>query len=381
MGASYSQLRQLSQEGKLSGDAIINALLKQGAAIDAEFKKIPVTVGQAFVVLDNAVGKYIFNFDKAEGATSALSASIVEMASHIDLIVELGTAIAGLLIIQRIGPLLGAAAAATTSYAVSSASLYSAVLSGNAVMLNGVKAAEAKAIADRNAAAAALELASAERARVAALVATIEAEIAAQVATRRSLGGGVNLNDPSAFMRKEVQASRDLAAAKALLATANNTVTVAETRLTVATVAQTEAMAAATIGSRIFAASLTTLRTVMNFLGGPAGLIMIAAAAIYYFATSLSAAEIEPKNSRKQMPISMSQSVVAPSPARKRLRSNCVKLKPLRLSPRVKFRKRLQSYSFKKHGSAIRGASHSAMKAKPHTPRQQSKKSKTLLMT
>lgn len=161
----------------------------------------------------------------------------------------------------------------------------SAVAQGNAMYAQGAVAVAARATAEREAARASLEAAAAERSRMAWLVASIEAEMAVQAKRRSMLGGGLYLTDAgrTAFMQREIALSRDLAAAKGLLAQADGVLAVAQTRTTAAIAAQTVALDAATFSARASAVAMRGLQSVMAFFGGPigAGITAIGAAVLY----------------------------------------------------------------------------------------------------
>jgi tape measure domain-containing protein len=95
MGVTIGQLRQLGQDGKLTGEAVFNALKGQFDAINTEFAKLPTTVGGSLTVLGNAAGQAVANLDKATGATAKLAAGINFLGTNIDTVLPvIGTAIA-----------------------------------------------------------------------------------------------------------------------------------------------------------------------------------------------------------------------------------------------------------------------------------------------
>jgi tape measure domain-containing protein len=88
LGVTIGDLRRMGAEGELTAKKIVEALLSQGAAMDASFGKVNVTVGQAFTVLNNHVIDAIGRLDQAVGASAALANAILFLAEHVD---ELGT--------------------------------------------------------------------------------------------------------------------------------------------------------------------------------------------------------------------------------------------------------------------------------------------------
>jgi tape measure domain-containing protein len=83
MGVQVGELRRLARESKLTGQVIFDALGKNGEQIDAQFAKMPVTVGQAFVVLRNHVSQWIGQMDSANKTTAAISHGIVVLSQNI----------------------------------------------------------------------------------------------------------------------------------------------------------------------------------------------------------------------------------------------------------------------------------------------------------
>lgn len=81
-------LKKLGEEGKLTSDRVIRALLAVGGQIDAQFAKLPVTIGQSFTVLQNAITRYIGQADAANGISKTLSGTIIGLANNIDTVAK-----------------------------------------------------------------------------------------------------------------------------------------------------------------------------------------------------------------------------------------------------------------------------------------------------
>lgn len=73
-------LRKFAAEGKLTSDAVIGALEKQGAVIDREFGEMPLTVSRATQQVRNALLQLIGDTDKTAGASKDLANAIADMA-------------------------------------------------------------------------------------------------------------------------------------------------------------------------------------------------------------------------------------------------------------------------------------------------------------
>ena len=54
MGVTRGELRKLGEEGKLTTEKVLTAVLNQGEALKAQAQSIPVTFGRAFQKLKNA---------------------------------------------------------------------------------------------------------------------------------------------------------------------------------------------------------------------------------------------------------------------------------------------------------------------------------------
>lgn len=88
MGVTIGQLRALGQEGKITAEAVFNALKTQAGIIDDEFSKLPVTVGAALTQISNSLLKFVGNLNEATGATAALVRGMQTWIRVIDLVAE-----------------------------------------------------------------------------------------------------------------------------------------------------------------------------------------------------------------------------------------------------------------------------------------------------
>jgi len=84
MGVSVGQLRSLGEQGKLTAEAVINALEKSGPQLAKEMDSASVTVGQAWTMVRNSMTKFVGDADTATGATSKLSSGLQGLSSVID---------------------------------------------------------------------------------------------------------------------------------------------------------------------------------------------------------------------------------------------------------------------------------------------------------
>jgi len=83
MGVTRGELRQMGQDGKISAEQVINALLKQRDVVAQQFAQLPITVGQSVTLLKNAGTELIGAFDTASGSTRGLASVIKDLADFL----------------------------------------------------------------------------------------------------------------------------------------------------------------------------------------------------------------------------------------------------------------------------------------------------------
>lgn len=84
LGVTVGELRKLGAEGQLTADAVAQAIIKSGEAVDQSFGNIQTTGGQALTVLGNSLTKVIGELDGATGASALFADSVVGLASFLD---------------------------------------------------------------------------------------------------------------------------------------------------------------------------------------------------------------------------------------------------------------------------------------------------------
>lgn len=80
MGVPIGKLRELGSEGKITAETLANALDKSAKSVDEKFGKVGATVGQSMTVMNNALLNAVGEMDKAVGASSALSSTIMSLS-------------------------------------------------------------------------------------------------------------------------------------------------------------------------------------------------------------------------------------------------------------------------------------------------------------
>lgn len=80
-------LKKLGEEGKLTSDRVVKAVLASGQAIDAQWGSTESTVGDALTNIQNKLLRYIGETDDSIGATERMVAALNMIADNVDVIV------------------------------------------------------------------------------------------------------------------------------------------------------------------------------------------------------------------------------------------------------------------------------------------------------
>ena len=131
------RLRKLAEEGRLTADVVIDALMSQKDVLAAEYTQLPQTVSAAFTRLTNAFGQWISRVDESTGFTKKLAEALTWLADNLDTVMRWLTRVAeiglGVLIYRMIPALIiawqTAGAAAVTAATTTSAAWAAANLS------------------------------------------------------------------------------------------------------------------------------------------------------------------------------------------------------------------------------------------------------------
>ncbi|WP_368869228.1 tape measure protein [Proteus terrae] len=244
LGVSIGQLRKMAAEGKLTTDVVVKGLLSQGDAIGKEFAKTTRTMSQAFQEAGNNLTKFLGENTTIKSTVSAFSDAVITISKNLDELSSVLTVIAAV-----VGSRYVAALAMATK---------------SKVMM---------AAASRQESVATLQSARAS-------------EYAANMSVRKAQADLASARSAVALAQAEYNVAKGtLAEATALdnLIAKKSLASKAAITLTQATQAQTAAMANSAAAARAASLSMGLLRGAMGMLGGPAGVAMLAGAAIYYF--------------------------------------------------------------------------------------------------
>ncbi|HIE0970561.1 TPA: tape measure protein [Proteus mirabilis] len=244
MGVGIGQLRKMAAEGKLTTDVVVKGLLSQGDAIGKEFAKTTRTMSQAFQEAGNNLTKFLGENTTIKSTISAFSDAVITVSKNLDELSSVLTVIAAVVGSRYVGAL--------------------AMATKSKVMM---------AAASRQESVATLQSARAS-------------EYAANMSVRKAQADLASARSAVALAQAEYNVAKGtLAEATALdnLIAKKSLASKAAITLTQATQAQTAAMASSATAARAASLSMGLLRGAMGMLGGPAGVAMLAGAAIYYF--------------------------------------------------------------------------------------------------
>lgn len=84
LGVTTGELRKLAEAGQLTSATVIQALQGQSGAVQAEFAKLPATVGRALQNMSTEWTRYVGEVDKANGVSSKAASAINAIAGNLD---------------------------------------------------------------------------------------------------------------------------------------------------------------------------------------------------------------------------------------------------------------------------------------------------------
>jgi len=229
LGVSVGALKDMGKNGELSINKVITALEKAKSSLDSDFEKRVKTLSMSYTNLETSFIKYAGEADRTYGITQKLGESVDFVSKNLDQLITAAVVLTGALAVGRI-------------------SQYSAELAKSGIISakNALAhTAEAKSIYERATAmrvAAQLEMSSL----------TAQLQLAQSEQTRFALRERMKVQSAQIIALAEAEAT-----AKRNLATATNLATMAA----------------------------KGLQSVMALLGGPAGVIGIAATSLLFFSS------------------------------------------------------------------------------------------------
>src|SRR6218665_450654 len=84
LSVPIGRLRTLAEEGRLTADVVVNALMSQKDKLAAEYAQLPMTVSQSFTRLSNAFGQWISRLDESTGFTKKVAEALTWLSENLD---------------------------------------------------------------------------------------------------------------------------------------------------------------------------------------------------------------------------------------------------------------------------------------------------------
>lgn len=172
LGRPQDALRKLAEEGKLTAEAVKQALFAQTGEIDAMFSRLPVTAARAYENVKTAAIQEFGQLDATLGATGGMASTLQALADHFRAVVGAAVAAAGAITAAWLQSIATRRAAETAAHV---ATLAEIVQRRNAEVIAARVSRAAAGTGTAAAAAAQSDLASAAAGLVAARAAAAEA--------------------------------------------------------------------------------------------------------------------------------------------------------------------------------------------------------------
>lgn len=77
-GTNVAGLKQMGAEGKLTSEELMKAIMSSSAAIDKEFKNMPITFGQSTTMMENSWDRFIMKIQQKSGIFSDVAQGIAK---------------------------------------------------------------------------------------------------------------------------------------------------------------------------------------------------------------------------------------------------------------------------------------------------------------
>ena len=84
LGVTVGDLKEMGAQGELTSEVVINAILASGNAIDAQFSKMPTTLGQAMTKVGNFFHKFVGDVQNSTGIFGEIAQKISETVDWFD---------------------------------------------------------------------------------------------------------------------------------------------------------------------------------------------------------------------------------------------------------------------------------------------------------
>lgn len=84
LGVTVGDLKEMGAQGELTSEVVINAILASGDAIDAQFAKMPTTIGQAMTKVGNFFRRFVGDIQNSTGIFGEIAQKISETVDWFD---------------------------------------------------------------------------------------------------------------------------------------------------------------------------------------------------------------------------------------------------------------------------------------------------------
>ncbi|WJM83210.1 phage tail tape measure protein [Pectobacterium brasiliense] len=158
MGVARKDLKAMADDGKLTADKVVPALISQLGAMQNEFAAMPATVGGSVTKVQNSFQQWVGGVNETSSVTATLSGTLDSLADNIN---SVATA-AGVLVAVGAARYFGGMASSATNATATIISTRKEQISLAAAQLNAAQMTQRKAAADAEAAVSAYNLALAE---------------------------------------------------------------------------------------------------------------------------------------------------------------------------------------------------------------------------
>lgn len=215
LGVTRAELKEMSSQGLLTTDKMVQAIEKMSGSIEEDFGKTNFTIGQSFTQLSNAVTKFVGEAGQGSGAASTLSSSIKLLADNFGSIANIamlgGVALLTKTIINQTLSVKASIAASIQRRAALTAELESQVrLTG--LEVQRTRQVAALALTEVNLARQEYNNATTRTARAAATIRLTQAEIAHNLALNQStVAIGANTSAQNALNASRALGAKALA--------------------------------------------------------------------------------------------------------------------------------------------------------------------------
>lgn len=126
-GGDMAKLSAAIRQGEVSSEAFFQMLLTGLPALEQQAASLPKTVGQAFQILDNQLGRFIGQADRSLSATQRMAEGIAYVANHLedlrDAVVVVSTLLGSVLAAKALGTAIVSFTAFRTQIALTNAQL------------------------------------------------------------------------------------------------------------------------------------------------------------------------------------------------------------------------------------------------------------------